>query len=125
MQQAGSKRRLQLAKLEKIRNEMYENAKIYKQRMKAFHDKQITRRFFTPGHKVFLFNSRLHLFLGKLRSRWSSPFIIHIVFPHGAIEINDPKNGVTFKINGQKSKPYFEYQPHKEDTEINLGDHQI
>ena len=122
MQQASSERRLQLAELEEIRNDAYENAKIYKQRMKVFHDKQIMRKSFTPGQKVLLFNSRLHLFPGKLRSRWSGPFIVHTVFPHGAIEIKDPKNGVTFKVNGQRLKPYLEYQPHGEDTEINLSD---
>ena len=122
MQQASSERRLQLAELEEIRNDAYENAKIYKQRMKVFHDKQIMRKSFTPGQKVLLFNSRLHLFPGKLRSRWSGPFIVHTVFPHGAIEIKDPKNGVTFKVNGQRLKPYLEYQPHEEDTEINLSD---
>ncbi|KAH9725250.1 hypothetical protein KPL70_007801 [Citrus sinensis] len=62
MQQASSKRRLQLAELKEIRNDAYENAKIYKQRMKVFHDKQIMRKSFTPGQKVLLFNSRLHLF---------------------------------------------------------------
>ena len=122
MQQASSERRLQLTELEEIRNDAYENAKIYKQRMKVFHDKQIMRKSFTPGQKVLLFNSRLHLFPGKLRSRWSGPFIVHTVFPHGAIEIKDPKNGVTFKVNGQRLKPYLEYQPHGEDTEINLSD---
>ncbi|KAK9187629.1 hypothetical protein WN944_019027 [Citrus x changshan-huyou] len=91
MQQASSERRLQLAELEEIRNDAYENAKIYKQRMKDFHDKQIMRKLFTLGQKVLLFNPRLHLFPGKLRSRWSGPFIVHIVFPHGAIEIKDPK----------------------------------
>ena len=122
MQQASSERRLQLAELEEIRNDAYENAKIYKQRMKVFHDKHIMRKSFTPGQKVLLFNSRLHLFPGKLCSRWSGPFIVHIVFPHGAIEITDPKNGVTFKVNGQRLKPYLKYQPHGEDTEINLSD---
>ncbi|KAK9174912.1 hypothetical protein WN944_026916 [Citrus x changshan-huyou] len=43
-------------------NDAYENAKIYKQRMKVFHDKQIMRKSFTSGQKVLLFNSRLHLF---------------------------------------------------------------
>ncbi|KAH9705608.1 hypothetical protein KPL70_011947 [Citrus sinensis] len=52
MQQAGSKRRLQLAELEEIRNDAYENAKIYKQRMKVFHDKHVLRKVFTPGHIV-------------------------------------------------------------------------
>ena len=36
MQHASSKKRLQLAELEEIRNYSYENAKIYKQRMKVF-----------------------------------------------------------------------------------------
>ena len=49
MQQASSERRLQLAELEEIRNDTYENTKIYKQRMKVFHDKQIMRKSFTPG----------------------------------------------------------------------------
>ena len=122
MQQASSERRLQLAELKEICNDAYENANIYKQRMKCFHDKQILRQSFTPGQKVFLFNSRLYLFLSKLRSRWSSPFIVDTVFPHGAIKIKDPKNGVTFKVNGQRLKLYLEYQPHGEDIEVNLSD---
>ncbi|KAH9782108.1 hypothetical protein KPL71_008748 [Citrus sinensis] len=68
MQQASSERRLQLAELEEIRNDAYENAKIYKQRMKVFHDKQIMIKSFTPGQKVLLFNSRLHLFPGMDRN---------------------------------------------------------
>ncbi|KAH9705544.1 hypothetical protein KPL70_011915 [Citrus sinensis] len=49
MQQTSSERRLQLAELEEICNDAYENAKIYKQRMIVFHDKQIMRKSFTPG----------------------------------------------------------------------------
>ena len=89
--------------------------------MKVFHDKKIMRKSFTPGQKVLLFNSRLHLFPGKLRSRWSGPFIVHTVFLHRAIEIKDPKNDITFKVNGQILKAYLEYQRHGEDTEINLN----
>ncbi|KAK9221974.1 hypothetical protein WN944_010405 [Citrus x changshan-huyou] len=62
IKQASSERRLQLAELEEIHNDAYEIAKIYKQQMKVFHDKQIMRKSFTPGQKVLLFNSRLHLF---------------------------------------------------------------
>ena len=69
IQQAGSKRILQLAELEEIKNDAYENAKIYKQQMKFFHDKHILRKSFTPSQKVLLYNSRLHLFPSKLRSR--------------------------------------------------------
>jgi hypothetical protein len=36
------------------------------------------------------------------------PFIIRTVFSHGAIEIEDPKNGNIFKVNGQRVKPFLE-----------------
>jgi hypothetical protein len=75
--------------------------------MKKAHDQSILRRSFEPGQKV-LYNSLLHLFPSKLRSRWIGPFIIRFIFPHGAIEIEDPKNGTTFKVNGQRLKPFLE-----------------
>ena len=90
--------------------------------MKVFYDKQIMRKSFTPGQKVLLFNSCLNIFQCKLRYRLSDLFIVHTVFPHEAIEIKDLNNGVTFKVNGQRLKPYLEYQPHGEDIEINLSD---
>lgn len=108
MAQAGSHRRLQLNELEELRNESYESARIYKARTKAFHDKHIFRKTFEPDQKVWLFNSKLKLFPGKLRSRWDGPFIITQVFPHGAVEIKNPTTGVTFKVNGQRLKPFVE-----------------
>ena len=51
---------------------------------------------------------RLHLFLGKLRSRWIGPFVVKEVFPYGAIEIKKPSNGVAFKVNSQRLKPFLE-----------------
>ena len=38
---AGMNRKLQLNELEEIRNEAYENARIYKEKIKVFHDKMI------------------------------------------------------------------------------------
>ncbi|XP_059663428.1 uncharacterized protein LOC132309092 [Cornus florida] len=74
MSQAGAKRRLQLSELEELRNDAYESARIYKARTKACHDKHIVRKSFKPGNKVWLFNSKLKLFPGKLRSRWDGPY---------------------------------------------------
>ena len=54
---AGEKCMLQLNELEEFRNEAYENAKIYKEKMKAWHYKHITRKEFEPGQRVLLFNS--------------------------------------------------------------------
>jgi hypothetical protein len=56
---------------------------------------------------VLLFNSRLRLFPGKLKSRWSGPFKVVKVYPYGAIEVNDPDSDITFKVNGQRLKPYY------------------
>ncbi|XP_073273265.1 uncharacterized protein [Primulina huaijiensis] len=94
---ASKLRKLQLNELEELRNDAYENSKIYKDKTKAFHDKNIMRKSFEIGQKVLLYNSRLHLFPGKLRSRWSGPFIVKFVYPHGAVDIENPKNNDVFK----------------------------
>ena len=121
LDKASSLRKLQLNELEEIRHDAYENSRISKERMKVFNDKQILRKSFEPSQKVLLFNSRLHLFSGKLRSRWTGPFIVKNVFPHGAIEIKNPKNGNIFKVNGQHLKPFFENFSQEEES-INLED---
>ena len=97
---AGEKRMLQLSELEEFRNEAYENAKICKDKTKAWHDKHITRKEFELGQRVLLFNSRLKLFPGKLKSKWSGPFIVTQVFPYGGVEIMHLEKG-TFKVNTQ------------------------
>ncbi|XP_024010276.1 uncharacterized protein LOC112085302 [Eutrema salsugineum] len=73
---AFERRNMQLHELEEIRHLAYDNSKIYKERTKAYHDKRILARNFAPNDMVMLFNSRLKLFSGKLRSRWSGPFTI-------------------------------------------------
>jgi len=46
-------RKLQISKLEELRNEAYENAKITKNRVKIFHDKFIMRKTFVPGKRFY------------------------------------------------------------------------
>ena len=104
-----------------MRNEAYENAKITKDRVKIFHDKHIIRKTFVLGQKVLFYNSRLHLFSGKLKSRWTGPFVVKIVFPHDAVEISHTKNGNNFKVNGQHLKPFLELVPVNE-TAMGLFD---
>jgi len=68
---AGDKRKMQLLELLEWREKAYHNAKIYKDRVKIWHDKRIKKKEFTPCDKVLLFNSRVKLFgHGKLRSKW-------------------------------------------------------
>ncbi|CAN6723355.1 unnamed protein product [Malus baccata var. baccata] len=106
--EAGSHRKFQLNELDEIRHEAYENASIYKEKTKAFHDKMIRGKTFAIGQKVLLFNSRLRLFPGKLRSKWIGPFVITNVFVHGAVQIQSLKTGHEFKVNGHRLKPYYE-----------------
>ncbi|XP_071928164.1 uncharacterized protein [Coffea arabica] len=103
---AGEKRMLELSELEESRLISYENAKIYKERVKFWHDKHIIPKHFEEGQKVLLFNSRLKLFPGKLKSRWSGPFEVVSMFPYGAVEIKG-ENGAPFKVNGQRLKLYL------------------
>ncbi|KAL5560366.1 hypothetical protein UlMin_036577 [Ulmus minor] len=77
LQAAGEKRLLQMNEMEEFRNNAYENAKIYKEKTKKWHDRHIQKRDFEEGQQVLLFNSRLKLFPGKLRSRWSGPFTVN------------------------------------------------
>ncbi|XP_050136150.1 uncharacterized protein LOC126611867 [Malus sylvestris] len=108
LDEAGSQRRLQLNELDEIRHEAYDNASIYKQKTKAFHDNMIRGKSFSIGQKVLLFNSRLRLFPGKLRSKWIGPFVITNVFVHGAVQIQSLKTGQEFKVNGHRLKPYYD-----------------
>ncbi|XP_062075753.1 uncharacterized protein LOC133779870 [Humulus lupulus] len=98
---------MELNELDEFRNEAYENARIYKDKSNAFHDKQILRKDFQPGDKVLLFNSRLNLFPGKLKLRWSGPYTVVASFPYGAVQIHREKTG-HFKVNGQRLKHYLE-----------------
>ncbi|KAM2645544.1 hypothetical protein EV1_019084 [Malus domestica] len=86
----------------------YENARIYKEKTKAFHDKMIRGKSFSIGQKVLLFNSCLRLFPGKLRSKWVGPFVITNVFPYDAVQVQSLKTGQEFKVNGHRLKPYYE-----------------
>ena len=95
---AGETCGLQLHELEEFNNEAYKKAKIYKEKTKAWHDKHISRKEFEAGQRVILFNSRLKLFPGKLKSRWFGPFTVTQVFPHGGAEIMHQEKG-TFKVN--------------------------
>ncbi|KAI3465788.1 hypothetical protein Pfo_022451 [Paulownia fortunei] len=110
LDEASKLRKLQINELQELRNDAYENSKIYKARIKDFHDNKISRKIFEVGQKVLLYNSRLHLFPGKLRSRWSGPFVVKKVYPYGAIDIENPRNGNIFKVNGQRVKPFLENQ---------------
>ncbi|GJR35900.1 reverse transcriptase domain-containing protein [Tanacetum coccineum] len=103
---AGDHQKLQLNELNELRDQAYENSLIYKERTKKLHDSKIKNRIFNVGDRVLLFNSRLKIFSGKLKTRWSGPFTITKVFPYGTIELSQP-DGPNFKVNGHRVKHYF------------------
>ncbi|XP_028954363.1 uncharacterized protein [Malus domestica] len=84
---AGVHRKLQLNELEEIRHKAYENARIYKDKTKAYHDKMLRTKTFSKGQKVLLFDSRLRLF---------------------PVQVQSMKTGHEFKVNGHRLKPYYD-----------------
>ena len=77
----------QLNELDELWLEAYENSRIYIERAEKWHDKHIMTKRFGKGDMVLLLNSRLRLFSGKLKSRWSGPFIITKVQPSGVVKV--------------------------------------
>ena len=54
-----------------------------------------------------LYDTRLHLFIGKLKTGWSGPFTVQTIFSHRAVKISDPKNDQVFKVNRQRLEPFL------------------
>ncbi|GJW65768.1 hypothetical protein Tco_0117652 [Tanacetum coccineum] len=92
--------------LNELRDQAYENSLIYSEKTKRIHDSKIKNRVFHVGDRVLLFNSRLKIFSGKLKSCWSGPFTIAEVFPYGTVELSQP-DGPNFKVNGHWIKHYY------------------
>ncbi|GJY92373.1 reverse transcriptase domain-containing protein [Tanacetum coccineum] len=97
---AAKNRFMELNELMELRDGAYENTRIYKERTNIWHDSRLRGdKKFINGDKVLLFNSRLKLHPGKLKLKWSGPFVVKTMYPYGAVEITD-KNGLSFKDNG-------------------------
>ncbi|GJR56569.1 reverse transcriptase domain-containing protein [Tanacetum coccineum] len=91
---ASKTRLMQLNELAELRDDAYENTRIYKERMKKWHDSRLR------GDKDL-----------------NGPKIVKMVYPHVAIEITD-RDGFSFKVNGQRLKKYYEGDINKEDDEV-------
>ncbi|GJZ26299.1 reverse transcriptase domain-containing protein [Tanacetum coccineum] len=94
----GDHRKVQMNELNELRDQAYENSLIYKEKTKKIHDSKIKNRVFNVGDRVLLFNSRLKIFSGKLKTRWTGPFTVAQVFPYGAVELSQT-DGPNFKID--------------------------
>nr|GEX65266.1 hypothetical protein [Tanacetum cinerariifolium] len=103
---AGDHRKVQINEMNELRDQAYENSLIYKEKTKRLYDSKIKNHVFNIGDIVLLFNSRLKIFSGKLKSRWSGLFIIFQVYPYGTVELSQPDRP-NFKVNGHRIKHYF------------------
>ena len=87
----GEKRLFDISSLGEWRTQAYENAKLFKEKVKHWHDKRIQKPEFNVGDYVLLFNSRLRFFAGKLLSKWEGPYVIEEVYRSGAIKSTTSK----------------------------------
>ncbi|RVX22780.1 hypothetical protein CK203_008465 [Vitis vinifera] len=98
LNRVGMKRCLHLNEMEELRNDAYINSKIAKQRMKRLHDQLISNKEFQKGQRVLLYDSRLHIFPRKLKSRCIGLFIINQVYSNGVVELLNSNSTYTFKV---------------------------
>nr|GEU80321.1 reverse transcriptase domain-containing protein [Tanacetum cinerariifolium] len=106
LKSTGDYQKVQMNELNELHDQAYENSLIYKEKMKKIHDSKTKNRVFNVGDRVLLFNSRFKIFSGKLKTRWTRPFIVTQVFPYGTIELSQT-DGPNFKVNGHRLKHYF------------------
>jgi hypothetical protein len=91
-----------------MRLKAYENARIYKERIKRWYDKMLKKKEFKEGDKVLLYNLMFKTFgKGELQSMWDGPYVVHSVLSNRAVTIMDVK-GDQFMVNGQWLTVYYE-----------------
>ena len=124
LNKVGMKRFLDLDEMEELRNDAYNNSNIAKQRLKRWHDQLISRKQFRKWQRVLLYDSRLHIFPRKLKSRWIGLFTIHQVYSNRVVELLNSNNIGSFKVNGQCLKPFMEPFSRDKEEIILLEPHQ-
>ncbi|XP_071728410.1 uncharacterized protein [Rutidosis leptorrhynchoides] len=99
LDKAKEKRVMQMHELEELRLEAYDNSLTYKEKTRRWHDARLKGpKEFHPNDKVLVFNSRFMFSPGKLKSRWSGPYIVKRAYPTGYVELYGDND--TFKVNG-------------------------
>ena len=96
-----------MSSLDEWRSEAYENARLFKEKVKQWHDRRILKREFNVGEKVLLYRSRLRFFAGKLLSKWEGPYVVSEVYRSGAIKITSLDGDKSQVVNGKDSSIIF------------------
>ena len=73
--EAAEQRLNVLNELDELLLKPYESSALYKEKMKKYHDNKIEKQEFIVRDLVLLFNSMLRLFSGKLKSKWTGPYL--------------------------------------------------
>ncbi|KAE8776127.1 reverse transcriptase [Hordeum vulgare] len=115
---AGEKRLFDISSLDEWRAQAYENANLFKEKVKRWHDKRIQKREFNVGDYVLLYNSHLRFFACKLLSKWEGPYVVEEVYRSVAIKINNTEGNFPRVVNGQRIKHYFSGTPINVETNI-------
>ncbi|GJX21892.1 reverse transcriptase domain-containing protein [Tanacetum coccineum] len=111
---AGDHRKVQLNELNELRDHAYENSLIYKEKTKRIHDSKIKNRVFNVGDRVLLFNSRLKIFSGKLKTRWSGTITVTQVYLIWQLSVY-PKLRAPLQSKCHRLKHYYDF-PDCEDS---------
>ena len=93
-----------ISSLDEWRTQTYENAKLFKEKVKRWHDKRIQKCELEVGEYVLLSNLHSRFFAGKLLSKWEGPYVIEEVYRSGAIKINNAEGTNPKVVNGQRIK---------------------
>ncbi|XP_076923727.1 uncharacterized protein LOC143585947 [Bidens hawaiensis] len=56
---------------------------------------------------LWAFRTAYKILLGKLRSKWTGPYLVKEVFPYGVVELENPYNGTSWKVNAHRLKHYI------------------
>nr|XP_009802810.1 PREDICTED: uncharacterized protein LOC104248278 [Nicotiana sylvestris] len=103
---AANLRVRQLNELDEFWYHAYTSSSLYKEKMKYLHDKYIRNMDFKEGDLLLLFNSRILMFSGKLRSKWSGLFKVVDVTPFSVLDLKN-KNDEVFRVNENRVKCYL------------------
>ena len=78
----------------------------HNEKMKNENEEKSAKQEFMVGDLVLVDSFGVPCLPGKLKSKWTGPYLITQVFPRGAFELK-AKEGVRFKMNRDQIKLYF------------------
>ena len=107
-----------ISSLDEWRTQAYENAKLFKEKLKDGMTKESKSVSLKLENMFFCTDLVLDFFAGKLLSKWEGPYVIEEVYRSGAIKINNAEGTNPKVVNGQRIKHYISGTPINVETNI-------